>query len=72
MMHGRYRVQSDATSKREYVARDDGTPLEDENDVQLPPGTRIASRFKNAATALTPEAFEQCIVQEAARGSALP
>ena len=68
MMHGRYRVLTDATSARDYVARDDNVPLESEQDVQLPQGTgAVSSRFKPAAAALTPEAFEQKIAAEVGR-----
>jgi hypothetical protein len=67
MMHGRYRVQSDAANHREYIARDDGVPLESEHDVQLPQGGNgVANRLKSVAAALTPEGFEQKITQEVA------
>jgi len=36
LMHGRYRVQTDAATARDYITRDDGAPLESEADVQLP------------------------------------
>jgi hypothetical protein len=65
MMHGRYRVHRDATSRRDYVARDDGVPLESEHDVQLPQGRNaVASRLKSVSGALTPEIFEQKIAAE--------
>jgi hypothetical protein len=65
MMHGRYRVQTDATSRREYVARDDGVPLESEHDVQLPQGGNgVANRLKSVSAAITPEVFEQKIAAE--------
>jgi hypothetical protein len=65
MMHGRYRVQRDGTSRREYVARDDGVPLESEHDVQLPQGGNgVANRRKSVSAALTPEVFEQKITAE--------
>ena len=69
LMHGRYRVLTDAATARPYVARNDGTPLESENDVQLPQSsaTAPANRLKSAARALTPDAFEALIVVEAAR-----
>ena len=71
MMHGRYRVMTDATSARDYMARDDGVPLEHESDVQLPQGTAAASRPKRRAAALTPAAFEERITAEVAH-RALP
>ncbi len=68
MMHGRYRVLTDATTARDYIARDDGVPLASEADVQLPQGgTTAANRGKLAATALTPAAFEQKISAEISR-----
>lgn len=67
MMHGRYRVQSDTASRREYVARDDGVPLESEHDVQLPQGgNAVANRLKSVSSAITPEVFEQKITAEVA------
>ncbi|MFM7751110.1 MAG: hypothetical protein ACKPB0_11940, partial [Opitutaceae bacterium] len=39
--HGRYRVLTDRTTGREFIARNDSTPLASEHDVQLP--------FSNAA-----------------------
>lgn len=70
LMHGRYRVLTDAASARHYVARNDGTPLESENDVQLPQSQSAASpanRLKSADRALSPEAFESLIAAEANR-----
>jgi len=65
MMHGRYRVESDTASHREYIARDDGVPLESEHDVQLPQGGNgVANRLKSVSAALTPEVFEQKIAAE--------
>lgn len=68
LMHGRYRVQTDGASRREYVARDDGVPLESEHDVQLPqPGNAMANRLKRVSAALAPDEFERRIVAEVAR-----
>ncbi len=65
MMHGRYRVAHDDATARDYVARDDGVPLESVTDVQLPQeGDSPANRLKRAAAALTPEAFEAKIAAE--------
>ena len=70
LMHGRYRVLTDAASARRYVARNDGTPLESENDVQLPQSQSSASpsnRLKSVSRALSPEAFEALVTAETAR-----
>jgi hypothetical protein len=73
MMHGRYHVQTEAGASREFVARDDGVPLESENDVQLPQGAGSpGNRFKHAANALSPESFEQKISEEVRRHAAQP
>lgn len=73
MMHGRYRVKTDASTQREFIARDDGVPLEDVSEVQLQQNvSSVVTRSKSAATALTPEVFEQKIKEEASRRAALP
>ena len=71
MMHGRYHLMQDATTAREYVARDDGVPLESEHDVQLPQAANgVANRFKRASAALSPNDFEVKITEEVARHAA--
>jgi hypothetical protein len=73
MMHGRYRVKTDASTQREFIARDDGVPLEDVSEVQLQQNvSSVVPRSKSAAAALTPEVFEQKIKEEASRRAALP
>ncbi len=73
LMHGRYRVLTDPATARTYLARNDGTPLENEADVQLPQSaTSPANRLKSIARALSPEAFETRISTESARAAALP
>jgi hypothetical protein len=73
MMHGRYRVLTDPATSREYIARNDGVPLESEHEVQLPQtGNVLEQRLKSAAVALTPAAFEQRITTEISRRAALP
>jgi len=73
MMHGRYRIVTDPATSREYVARNDGLPLESEHDVQLPqPANALAFRFKQPAAALTPLAFEQRITGELLRHATRP
>ncbi|MSU50848.1 MAG: hypothetical protein EXS37_17465 [Opitutus sp.] len=62
MMHGRYRVQTDSASGREYVARDDGVPLESEHDVPLPQAENgIVNRLKRVSAALAPDVSETSI-----------
>lgn len=73
MMHGRYRVLTDPTTAREYVARDDGAPLESEHEVQLPqPASALVLRYKTPASALTPLVFEQRIAGELTRHATQP
>jgi len=73
LMHGRYRVLTDPATARAYLARNDGTPLESEADVQLPQSaTSPANRLKSIARALSPDAFETLISTESARSAALP
>lgn len=68
LMHGRYRVRTDAATARDYIARDDGAPLESETDVQLPQAANSpANRLKSVARALTPADFESRISAEVAR-----
>ena len=68
LMHGRYRVQTDAATSRDYIARDDGAPLESEADVQLPQAANSpANRLKSVARALSPADFESRISAEVAR-----
>jgi hypothetical protein len=72
LMHGRYRIQIDAGSGREYVARNDGVPLTSEHDVQLPQGLNpLEARTKPVAAALSPAVFTQRIRAEISR-RALP
>ncbi len=68
MMHGRYRVLTDASNAREYMARNDGVPLESESEVQLPQNqTGIPARMKQVAAALSPEDFEARIAAAVSR-----
>ena len=65
LMHGRYRLLTDPATARTYVARNDGVPLESENDVQLPQSSLLAvNRLKSVNRALSPESFEDLIVAE--------
>ena len=72
MMHGRYKILHDAAAARDYVSRDNGAPLTDVSDVQLPIDAtpaqlRAASAAAVSAAALTPETFEANISSEAQR-----
>jgi hypothetical protein len=68
MMHGRYRAQTDAPSRRRFVARDDGSPLATVDDVQLPMENRgLLRAFRNPANAMSPESFETEIASEVSR-----
>lgn len=68
MMHGRYRIRTDPATNREYIARNDGVPLEDVSEVELrQDGNSVASRLKSAASALSPDLFESKIAEEVAR-----
>lgn len=66
--HGRYRVRHDAANGRDFVAREDETPLGSVSDVQLPVDTHgVGPLFRAAADALTPEQFETEIAREVTR-----
>lgn len=77
VMHGRYRVLRDEATSREHIARDNGVPLTDVSDVQLPianlPGpVRAASAVTDPARGLTPDAFEASIASEVQRSTPRP
>jgi hypothetical protein len=72
MMHGRYRVNRDDATGSEFIARDNGTPLTDVSDVELPleqvpAQIRAATARTAAARGLTPAAFEASVVSEVQR-----
>ena len=74
LMHGRYRVRRDDAGARDYVARDNGTPLTDTAEVELPmvalPGQlRTARAAVTPADALSPAAFETSVMDEVKRRS---
>lgn len=71
-MHGRYRVATDASTGRQYVARDDGTPLHATNEVGRPiaENQSMTPTASSIVSALTPEEFEQKIATEVAHPSA--
>jgi hypothetical protein len=72
VMHGRYRVLRDEATAREFIARDNGAPLTDVTEVQLPMSTlpaqiRAATAVQAAQRALSPAAFEASIASEVQR-----
>lgn len=69
VMHGRYRVLRDAAAAKEFVARDNGTPLTDTSEIglpmtELPAPVRAANAASAIDRALTPAAFESKISAE--------
>lgn len=77
LMHGRYRVLRDEATAREHIARDNGMPLTDTAEVELPIRTmpepvRAASAAAAVSRALTPEAFEASITAEVQRPTPRP
>jgi len=74
MRHGRYRILRDETAAREIMARDNGLPLTDPAEVQLPldglpAPVRAATATSAAARALSPAEFEAAITAETGRTS---
>ncbi len=68
--HGRYRVLTEPTTGRAYVARENGAPLADVSQVVAPMGGSVpAPMAAQASEALTPEAFESAI-QKTLQGEA--
>lgn len=62
--HGRYHVHTEAKSQREYVTRNDETPLTSTADVAAPVDDHGARAFASSAPALTPNDFETEIARE--------
>lgn len=72
VMHGRYRQLRDASTGKDYVARDNRAPLTDTAEVglpmnALPASVRAATEPAAIARALTPSAFESRITAEVDR-----
>lgn len=72
MMHGRYRLQHDDETGRDFIERDNGMPLTDPAEVglpmtQQPTPFRAASADSARSRALTPAAFEASIVSQIQR-----
>ena len=69
--HGRYRVLRDPATRRDYIARENRTPLESTEEIVLPLGApAAAARLKSVNRALSTEAFEASVIQAVA--SAIP
>jgi hypothetical protein len=66
VMHGRYRVEREAATGREYVARDNRVPLTDVSEVNLPLGENALTAAARADTshAMSASSFEATITQE--------
>lgn len=58
IMHGKYPVERDAKTGREYIARSNGTPLYSEKEVVEPMTSSVAAKAAHAGQEpLTPTAF---------------
>jgi len=66
--HGRYRVLTDRASGREFIARNDATPLASEHDVQLP-FSNAAALVRPGAAGLSPTIFSARILAELERAT---
>lgn len=64
--HGRYRIARDEAGQKEFVQRDNGTPLREVGEVQLPLTNLplVAALRSDPAEALTPSEFENRIAQQ--------
>jgi hypothetical protein len=60
LSHGRYRIEKDRPTGREYIARENGRPLKNVTDVQAPmtEPTATAPTAAEVSAALSPDAFE--------------
>ena len=66
--HGRYRVLTDRTTGREFIARNDSTPLASEHDVQLP-FSNAAALVRPGSAGLSPTVFSARILAELERAN---
>lgn len=64
--HGRYRVLHDDATDRDYIARENRTPLESTAEIVLPLAA-VAARLKSPARALSPADFETRIAEAVTR-----
>lgn len=70
--HGSYRISRDAATQRDYVQRENGVPLRDVTEVQLPMAEMplTAAARANVSGALSPAEFEARILSEVRQPSA--
>lgn len=66
--HGRYRVLTDHATGREFIARNDSTPLISEHDVQLP-FSNAAALVRPGTAGLSPTVFSARILAELERAN---
>src|SRR6185295_4434363 len=64
LMHGRYRVETDAATGGEFIARNDRRPLRGVDEVRLPQQENAGNAALPLVGALTAEAFETSIRNE--------
>jgi hypothetical protein len=65
IMHGRYRIETEAATGRDFVARENRAPLADVSEVQLPmTEAPVAALRRTPAQGLSPAAFEASIASE--------
>lgn len=68
MGHGTYAITRDEATGEEYMARQNGVPLTDVSEVEIPLGDRPqVAASRNTAGALSPAAFEARIASEVHR-----
>ena len=68
VMHGRYRIEHDATANRDIITRENHLPLNRAQDVVLPmtdPGSNLIAA-RDLTRALSPAEFEAQILQQVA------
>jgi hypothetical protein len=75
--HGRYHVRRDAATGRDYIARDNGAPLGNLDEVALPlAGATTPLRQRAPAEGLAPGDFENhiaaTVAEQAAAAAARP
>lgn len=61
--HGRYHLQRDAATGRDFIARDNNVPLHSTDQIPLPLGVAVPAQIRAVTGALTPADFEARITQ---------
>jgi hypothetical protein len=61
--HGRYHVRVDATTGREFIARDNGVPMHSTDEIPLPLRVPVAAQIRSVNGALAPAEFEAQIAR---------